>query len=188
MGDQDQNKIDELDPGKIIEEMREEYWRGVTEAEEGREEERVQALVGEVAGEKFAIDAALCRIITKFGHVTRVPRTPDFMLGVINLRGQIIPVVDLSLLFRLPAAKNKAAKPRLVVVEVEESRTAFLVDRIVGIEFFEVGRIRESESASSPVKAEYIKGHIAPVKDEGWIVYLDIVKLILGPELSFGKV
>lgn len=189
MADQDleKSKIEELDPAKIIEEMREEYWKGIAQAEDETEQQRVQLLVAEVAGEKFAMDAVLCRTITKFGYVTRVPRTPAFMLGVINLRGQIIPVIDLAALFRLPAGNQRQLKPRLVVVEVEGSRTAFLADRIEEIDFIDLSRVRESETISSPVKAEYIKGHVAPREDEGWMTYLDVVKIIEGPELSFGR-
>ena len=189
MADQDpqKGKIEELDPAKIIAEMREEYWKGIAAAEDETEEQRVQLLVAEAAGERFAMDAVLCRTITKAGYITRVPRTPAFMLGVINLRGQIMPVIDLTALFRLPAAKQRQLKPRFVVVEVEGSRTAFLVDRIVGIDFIDLGRVRESESITSPVKAEYVRGHVAPLQDEGWMTYLDMVKIIEGPELSFGR-
>jgi purine-binding chemotaxis protein CheW len=183
--DQQKSKIEELDPAKIIEEMREEYWKGIASAEDETEQQRVQLLIAEAAGERFAMDAVLCRTITKAGHVTRVPRTPGFMLGVINLRGQITPVIDLAALFRLPAGKQRQLKPRYVVVE--GSRTAFAVDRIAGIDFIDLTRVRESESISSPVKDDYIKGHVAPVADEGWMTYLDMVKIIEGPELSFGR-
>lgn len=183
----DKDKIEELDPGKIIEEMREEYWRGLSEPDMESDEERVQVLVTDLAGEKYALDAALCRTITKYGHITRVPRMPVYMLGVINLRGRIIPVVDLAGLFNLGQSSHRDEKSRLVVVESEDARTAFLVDKVIGIEWIQLSRISEPESVTTAVKNEYIKGHVAPVAEEGWMTYLDMEKILQGSELSFGE-
>ena len=183
----DQDKFDELDPTKIIEEMREEYWRGLSEVEKETEEKVVQVLVVELAGELYALDAVVCRHIVKKGHITRMPRMPDYMLGVINLRGQIIPVVDLAGLFGLKRETIAGGKERLVVVETGGLRTAFLVQRVLGIETVEMSRIQEPESTTSPIKDEYIKGHVAPAGDEEWITYLDIEKTVLGPELDFSE-
>jgi purine-binding chemotaxis protein CheW len=181
----DDDKLKELDPAKIIEEMRQEYWDGISEPEDETDEERVQLLIARMGGENFSMEATLCRSITKAGHITRVPRMPAYMIGVINLRGRIIAVVDLLSLFNLGTGDIEDKKSRLVVVESEGTRMAFLVDHILGIDWIELGRIREPEGIKSRVKAEYIKGHVAPVTDEGWMTYLDVEKIIRGPELTF---
>ncbi|MFO8057399.1 MAG: chemotaxis protein CheW [bacterium] len=185
-GDDNRHGRQELDPEKLIEEMREEYWRGLSEAEDEVEKESVQMLVCEVSGESFAVDAPLCRSISKAGRYTRVPRMPTYVLGVINLRGEIIPVVDMGELFAMGPCGG-GEKSRLVMVECGGSKVAFLVDRIIGIEWIEAERIQEPETVSSSVKADYIKGQISPAGDEGWTIYLDMEKIIMGPELSFGE-
>jgi len=175
-----------LDPTQIIQEMREEYWREISSAEAEGEEDRDQVLVAEVGGERFALGAQLCKTIVKAGRVTRVPRLPSHMLGVINLRGQIISVVDLGQLLGLPSS-SAGPKARLVVTESRGVRTAFLVEAVVGIEWVEKSRVRSPESLQSAVKAEYVKGHVAPVKEEKWVTYLDVDRMVHGPELMVGR-
>jgi purine-binding chemotaxis protein CheW len=118
--------------------------------------------------------------------VTRVPRLPDYMLGVINLRGQIISVVDLGKFLGL-AGVGASAKSRLVVADADGTKTAFLVDQVLGIEWVEHSRVREPESLQTAVKSEYLRGHVAPVKDEPWVTYLDAAKIISGPDLFMGR-
>ena len=179
-------KFDELDPKKIIEEMRQEYWDGVTEPEEEVSEDSIQLLLVEMAGETFGLQADRCKMITKVGRVTRLPRVPAYVLGVINLRGEIISVVDLASLFGLDAVRGD--KSRLVIVQSGDIRTSFLVDRVVGIEWLPMSGLRESEEAASPVKDEYVKGHFEPGEEGGqWVTYLDVDRLLSGEELDFSK-
>ncbi len=187
-GDDKDNRqrLEDLDPEKLIEEMREEYWRGLSEGGEEVEKESVQMLVCEVSGESFAIDAPICQSITKAGRYTRVPRMPGYVLGVINLRGEIISVVDMGELFALKSSE-KDERARLVVAECRKTRVAFRVDRIIGIDWIETDRIKEAETVSTTLKSDYIKGHISPLEDEGWTTYLDMDKIIMGAELEFGK-
>jgi len=60
-------------------------------------EEPVQYLTFTLDGESFATEIIQIREVLEFSHVTKVPRTPDYMRGVINLRGSVVPVVDLRL-------------------------------------------------------------------------------------------
>jgi len=182
----EKDKFSELDPEKIIQEMREEYWEGISAPEAEVDEDRVQLLLVELAGESFALDATVCKSITKTGRVTRLPKMPSFVLGVINLRGQIVSVVDLADLFGLPKVEA-GPKARLVVVESKSIRIAFMVDRVKGIELISASRLRGTQAVSSKLKDEYIKGHVAPEGEEAWTTYLDMEKVIHGPELSFSK-
>jgi purine-binding chemotaxis protein CheW len=182
----DREKFADLDPTKIIAEMRDEYWRGLAQADRETVENRVQVLLMEVAGERFALDVDHCRTITRAGRLTRLPRMPAFVLGVMNLRGEIVSVVDLGLLFNL-GAREPGPKSRLVVIESGKSRIAVLADRVLGIEWIDAARIREPQTVSASLKSEYVKGNVEPLPDEPWIVYLNVVKLLEGPELSFKR-
>ena len=75
----------------------------VTEITETR-----QYLTFKLAEEVFAIDVAKVREVLDFSTITKVPRTPDFMSGVINLRGNVVPVVDLRLCFAPKTARSRA--------------------------------------------------------------------------------
>jgi len=182
----DDNKFDELDPAKIIQEMREEYWEEVTSPEDEVDEDRFQALVARVGSELYAMPATRCKSIVKFGRVTRVPRMPDFMLGVINLRGQIVSVVDMGKFLGLGVAED-GPRTRLVVVESQGARSAFKVDEVLGIDWVDRSRVREPQAVKSSINTEYIQGHIAPDQEGDWAVYLDLDKILQGPEMFLGR-
>ena len=182
----DRDKFDDLDPSKMIDEMRDEYWRGLSAADDEAAVDRIQVLLMEIGKERFALDADLCRTITKAGRLTRLPRMPAFVLGVLNLRGEIISVVDLGVLFGL-GTREQGPKARFVVLESHGSRVACLADRIIGIEWISATRVREPQTGGASLKGEYVKGHIEPVGDEPWSVYIDVGRLLEGPELSFQK-
>ncbi|HTS48004.1 MAG TPA: chemotaxis protein CheW, partial [Bryobacteraceae bacterium] len=84
----------------------------VTEITETR-----QYLTFKLSDEVFGIDVAKVREVLDFTSITKVPRTPDFMSGVINLRGNVVPVVDLRLCFEM-SKTEKTVNTCIVVVEV----------------------------------------------------------------------
>jgi purine-binding chemotaxis protein CheW len=118
-------------------------------------------------------------------EITPLPQTPDFIRGVINLRGQIIPIVDLRLDFGLPF-KEYTKRTSIIVVELEYQGEAMLIGLVVdSIE--EVISIPEEKISRIPyinakVKAEYIKG-IANTS-EGIKIILDVVKVLNDEELA----
>ncbi len=97
-----------------------------------------------VASETYGVDILDIREIIKIREITEVPRTPKFLLGVISVRGTIIPVVDLRLRLRLPAMPPTRAARILVVVQ-EGEPFGLLVDAVVG-----VMRLGESEIEMPP--------------------------------------
>ncbi len=88
----------------------------------------LQLVTFEVGNEEFAIDILSVREINRLMELTRVPQSPPDVEGVINLRGRIIPVIDLRRRFGLGEAKRDD-KTRIVVVEVNKRVLGFLVDR-----------------------------------------------------------
>jgi len=79
--------------------------------------EATQHLTFKLDDEVFAIDISTVREVLEFSTVTKVPRTPDFMCGVINLRGGVVPVVDLRLKFGMAEAE-KTVNTCIIIVEV----------------------------------------------------------------------
>ena len=68
-----------------------------------------QYLTFKLGGEVFAIDVSKVREVLDFTTITKIPRTPDFMSGVINLRGNVVPVVDLRLCFEMSRTEKTAS-------------------------------------------------------------------------------
>jgi len=81
-------------------------------------EEPEQYLTFTLDGESFATEIIQVREVLEFSHVTKVPRTPDYMCGVINLRGSVVPVVDLRLKFGMEETEP-TVNTCMVIVEVE---------------------------------------------------------------------
>ncbi len=116
-----------------------------------------QLVVFQLAGQTYGIDIASVFEIIKMEAITRVPRTPDFIEGVINLRGKIIPVIDLCRRFNLdrPEITNSS---RIIIVDVGGNTIGMIVDGVS-----EVLRINEDSIEPPPpmihgIEAAYLRG------------------------------
>lgn len=143
-------------------------------AEQGGEAER-QLVVFDLADEVYGVEINTVREIIRMQAVTSVPDAPEFIEGVMNLRGSVIPIVDLRKRFGLPAGEM-TADTRVVVVDISGQGIGVIVDAVT-----EVLRITESsiEPASSVVTTEdsyYIQG-IAKLTDR-LLILLDIEKAL----------
>jgi len=88
-----------------------------------------QYLTFKLGNEIFATDVATVREVLDLTTITAIPRTPDFMRGVINLRGSVVPVVDLRLRFGLPSVPS-TRRTKWIVVDVSGRLVALVVDGV----------------------------------------------------------
>ncbi len=138
-----------------------------------------QLVVFQLGGELYGVEISRVHEIIRLQTVTRVPRAPAFVEGVINLRGKVIPVVDLRRRFGLPSAEHTRAS-RIVVVEIGDQVVGIIVDGVS-----EVLRVGESTvEPPSPVVAgidsEYIHG-IAKLPDR-LVILLDLDRVLARDE------
>ena len=91
--------------------------------------DQLQLVTFEVAGEEFAVDILAVQEINRMMDLTRVPQSPPEVEGVINLRGKIIPVLDLRKRFSFGVGE-KSDQNRIIVVEVHGRVLGFIVDRV----------------------------------------------------------
>ena len=92
--------------------------------------EEVQQLVGFVVGdEEFTVPILSIQEIIKPIEFTRVPKTPDYVLGVFNLRGSVIPLIDLRMKFGMQS-ENQTAHTRYIVMKNEDEIAGFVIDRL----------------------------------------------------------
>ena len=117
-----------------------------------REQEVLQLVTFHVGKEEFGVDILAVREINRMMAITRVPHAPEFVEGVINLRGQVIPVVDVRSRFGLAAAEHDK-NTRIVVVELPGKVVGFLVDSVSEV-------LRVSAALVEPAPA--IAGGIEP--------------------------
>lgn len=150
--------------------------------------ETTQYLTFKLGEEVFALDVNVVREILDFTTITKVPQTPDFMRGVINLRGSVVPVVDMRLKFGMTATE-KTVNTCIVVVEVsvgsERTILGALVDSVQEVFELESGAIEPAPKIGTRLKTDFIKGM---GKREGrFIIILDIDKIFSEDELALSQ-
>ena len=142
--------------------------------------ELLQLVTFVVGGEEYAIPILSVHEINRMMEITRVPQAPPFLDGVINLRGKIIPVIDLRTRFGLDRT-DRTAEHRIVVVEVRERVIGFTVDRVN-----EVLRISSDIVDDAPamggVDADYVRG--VGKLDDRLLIMLDLDALFSDQEID----
>ena len=139
-----------------------------------------QYLTFSVAGEEYGVSILSVREILEYDTVTRVPRTPAFIRGVINLRGRVVPVVDLAARFGRPS-RDVTKRTCVVIVEVElegEGTVMGLVADAVS-QVVELGAddIEPAPSFGTHVDVGYLKG--MGRLDKSFVLLLDIDRVLL---------
>ena len=152
----------------------------VTEITETR-----QYLTFKLGDEVFATDVAKVREVLDFTTITKIPRTPDFMSGVINLRGNVVPVVDLRLCFEM-SKTEKTVNTCIVVVEMllegESTVIGALADSVEEVIDLEPDQIQPAPRIGTQIRTDFIKG--MGKRDAQFIMILDIDRVFSAEELS----
>lgn len=134
--------------------------------------------------ETFALNVSKVLEILEVEHITKVPHSPDFMRGVVNLRGQILPVIDTRVKFGLAPAEF-TVNTCIVVINIfsddEELVLGALVDAV--LEVAELGQedIQSPPKIGNKFKSEFISGMVK--KGDGFSMVLDIDKIFSSNEL-----
>lgn len=136
----------------------------------------------DLMGEEFGVPILDVREIILMSEVTPVPNAPAFVEGVINLRGQIIPIVDLRKRFKLKQ-KTEADKSRIVVVEVANSVLGLIVDGDSEVLRIPADFVKPAPALiAGGIGAEYIKG--IAYYQERMIILIDLHKVFSHEEMN----
>jgi purine-binding chemotaxis protein CheW len=141
--------------------------------------ETVQVVSFKLGSEEYGVDIAQVQEINRMVAVTHVPRAPQFMEGVINLRGQLIPIIDLRARFGMPRAEH-TKNTRIVVTEIGSKRVGMVVDSVSEVLRLPVEQIEAAPDMIAGVDTEYIRG-VGKIEDR-LIILLDLAKIITGSE------
>ncbi len=129
--------------------------------------------------EVFAVDVARVREILEYTAVTKVPKTRNYMRGVINLRGSVVPVVDMRVLFGLPEA-DTTVNTCIIVMEVAAEGSSLimgaLADSVREVMELDPGQIEPAPKVGSRVKTDFISG--MGKQGNEFIMILDIDRML----------
>jgi purine-binding chemotaxis protein CheW len=144
-----------------------------------------QYLTFRLGNEIFATDVAKVREVLDLTTITAIPRTPEFMSGVINLRGSVVPVVDLRLCFEMSKTES-TRNTCIVVVEVlldnEPTVIGALADSVEEVIDFEPEQIQPAPRIGTQIRTDFIRG--MGKRDAQFVMILDIDRVFSADELS----
>lgn len=140
-----------------------------------RDSSLLQLVTFRIGEEEFGVDILAVQEIIRLMQITPVPRAPVDIAGVINLRGKVIPVVNMRSRFSLPA-QDTTPQTRIVVMEFGEKIVGFLVDAVSEVLRIPVTTVEDPPPVVAGIGSEYIRG--VGKLDERLLILLDLDSLM----------
>jgi len=134
--------------------------------------ERMKVVEFLLADERYGLESSFVREVYPLKDLTPVPCTPPFVLGIINVRGQILSVIDLKKLFDLPE-KGLTDLNKVIIVRAGQMELGILADRILGVRSIPLAEVQPTLPTLIGIRAEYLTG----VTSER-LVILDVGKML----------
>ena len=150
-------------------------------AQDRRGKEEIQLVVFRIGEEEFGVDINQVREIVKLVSITRMPKAPVFIEGVVNLRGQIITVIDLAKRLDLPS-KGRTETSRIMVVEVGGNVVGMVVDSVSEVLRLSTTDIEDTPSLiETEVHERYLRG-VGKIGDR-LLILLDLKQVLTADEV-----
>jgi len=146
---------------------------------------QLQLVTFQLGGEIYGIDIMQVEGIVKVEDVRAIPHAPDYVEGIFNLRGEIIPVINLHKRFRLRKAEMSEEDELLsgfVIISVNGMHLAVIIDKVSRVVTVNADDIQPPPQMISGIGAEYIHGVVK--QEEGYLIILDIRRLFDLKELE----
>ncbi|GBE17681.1 MAG TPA: chemotaxis protein CheW [Euryarchaeota archaeon] len=130
---------------------------GSTASLENSEKEKILVVVFTLGEEELAFEIQSVREIIRVPRITKVPNASEFVEGVINLRGQIKPVINLRRMLGLPVAEV-SSEGKIIIIESHEQTFGVIVDRVVGVLSVETAEITDPSKLLGGDRTDFISG------------------------------
>jgi purine-binding chemotaxis protein CheW len=138
-------------------------------------ESRTELISFAIGDEQYGVDVMAVREIKEWSSVTRLPDQPDYIRGVLNLRGVIVPIVDLRCRFGQGVTESTPMHI-IIIVQIEDRQVGLLADRVLDIVSFEADKVQSVPKVDAGVGAEFLAGLIT-IEGE-MIALIDLPKLL----------
>ncbi|MEX0804168.1 MAG: chemotaxis protein CheW [Candidatus Binatia bacterium] len=130
-----------------------------------------------LAQERYALPTAAVREVFPLKDLTPLPCTPPFIVGVINVRGQILPVIDIKKFFDLPQ-QGITDLHKVIIVHHDEMDLGILADVVFGVRAIPLNTLQPSLPTLTGIREEYLRGVTAER-----LVVLDVIKILADPRI-----
>ncbi len=118
----------------------------------------IQLVVFSLHGEEFGIDIRQVKEVLKVTQVTYLPHTAEYIQGVINLRGEVIPVINLRIRFGIPTDDEKKETQRIIIVEIEGTLVGLIVDSVSEVIGLPLEAIETPSGTIAGTKSHFLEG------------------------------
>lgn len=146
-----------------------------------KDNEELQLVVFKLGDEEYGVEITQVQEIIRMMETTRVPKAPNFIKGVINLRGKVIPVIELKKRFGLEEC-NVDDQTRIIVVEVQDYTVGMIVDCVSEVLRLSSKAIEPTPPVFSNLSDEYIRG--VGKMESRLLILLDLNKILSISEIS----
>ncbi|QFY42445.1 chemotaxis protein CheW [Candidatus Methylospira mobilis] len=154
---------------------------GVGERYAGEAGTRMEYLAFMVGGEEYGVNILKVQEIRGYESVTRIPNAPEFVKGVINLRGVIVPIVDLRIKFQLGTPTYDQLTV-VIILNLDERISGVVVDSVSDVTTLMPEQVRAAPDFGSSINTQYIIGLGAV--DDRMLILLDIGRLMTSEEMA----
>ncbi len=145
-------------------------------------QEEVQLVVFRLGEEEFGVNIHQVREIVRLVPITPIPRAPEFIEGVVNLRGQILAVMDLAKRLDVPS-KPRSEKTRIVVVELEDNVVGMIVDEVSEVLRIPTSKVEKTpQIIESEISQRYITG-VGKLEDR-LLILIDLAAILSVEEIE----
>lgn len=139
-------------------------------------EAQIEVVAFMLGGEKYALAAEHVREIDPLRDFTPVPCTPSFVLGLINVRSQILAVIDLRKFFELPE-KGLTNLNKVIILRAPGIELGILADEILGMRWISLDALQSSLPTLTGIRAEYLRG-VALEQNDSRMIVLDAARIL----------
>ena len=142
---------------------------------ESQSEDLLQLVSFNLGKEEFAVDILKIQEINRMVEITKVPKSPEFVEGVINLRGKVIPIIDLRKRFKLPGSES-TKQTRIVVVDIDNMVVGLVVDAVSEVLRLPANTVEPPPPIVAGIDSEYISG-VGKLEDR-LLILLELDKVL----------
>ena len=146
-----------------------------------QDDELLQLVTFSIGEEEFGVNILKVQEIIRTMEITKVPRSPDFVEGVINLRGKVIPIIDLRRRFGL-APRPEDKDTRIIVIEINSIIVGFVVDAVSEVLRIPASTVGPPPPVVAGVESDYISG-VGQLADR-LLIMLDLDRLLSSEDIS----
>lgn len=143
--------------------------------------EEVKVIVFKLSNEEYGVEVDKVRTIERMMPMTRVPKTPVFVKGVVNLRGIVVPVIDLRERFGLPQSEY-TTDTRMIIVSVNDLEVGLIVDAASDVVDIDKDSITAPPEVVGGIRAKYLQG-VAKLGDDRLLVMLNLSEVLNKAEI-----